>query len=601
MNFDFAEKEDTETKRAAAMSATKVDAIGWDLLQETPLQLNYLVGAIRADSLKTLERKSADHARTLQAQAIERTKEASRLLNMPKGESTNKDQKIIEERANKLLSEADVLYRRSAMAAGQAELLRTRRMEAEKDLSLASEDLTKREMAALNQLLLAPGYNIVSSKPEVETAQTEVEQEEPERPVTEEETAEAEQPETEKTLPVEEVSRERTPVTDFAEDADLSEVKGTWLSMVEVIAEKSDFSDVEETMFAEAATSLYSEKNPIPIDPAMPDGLIFQVQVGAYRNPIPQDLFGAYAPLMGQRLDNGIVRYRAGLFKKYKQALQARNEIREKGYSDAFVVAYVDGERLTGAQARAILQQARESENIDTGLLAGASEPEATAQAETPDSPETQPKADYYNDPEAAEAEQVEVIKGLFYTVQVGVYSKPVKLAQLYNLTELNSELTEGGFIRYTTGRFANLNEANTRKNIARDKGVNDAFITAYYNGKRINLEEAEALLQANGRQVLIGAEVEETSKDETPVRTYVVVMGNFAGDVPQELADLFLEKKDWGIRKVEAGGMSMYVSRELESRAEAEKLLEECKRFNIKTAVIGEMVDGKIVSTSVK
>src|SRR5690606_16468752 len=38
-------------------------------------------------------------------------------------------------------------------------------------------------------------------------------------------------------------------------------------------------------------SAAYSNANPIPIQPKMPDGLIYQVQVGAFRNPISQDLF----------------------------------------------------------------------------------------------------------------------------------------------------------------------------------------------------------------------------------------------------------------------------------------------------------------------
>ena len=94
----------------------------------------------------------------------------------------------------------------------------------------------------------------------------------------------------------------------------------------------------------------------------------------------------------------------------------------------------------------------------------------------------------------------MEVITGLFYTVQVGVYSKPVKLDQVFNLTELNSELTDAGFIRYTTGMFADLDEAGSRKQTAIEQGVTDAFITAYYNGKRISVKDEKFI----GKMVII-------------------------------------------------------------------------------------------------
>jgi len=575
VKLDFAGFETVEEQRALIKANTKVDEIGLELLSETPLQLDYLTKAIKADSLKSLEKKSATHAENLQARAIELSKEADRLMKMAPEQKSKKDRNIIEERAEKLLAEAEVVYKRSALAAGQAEYLRMKRMDSERELSSISEKLSIRERKALNDLLYKPGYNVISSEPE--------------------ELAESNKPENDEP--------ETTGYPEIAEGESLADIKGNWLGMVEIIAEKTDFSDVDKTMFAEADASVYSDDNPIPLDPVMPDGLIFQVQVGAYRKAIPQDLFGAYAPLMGQKLNNGIIRYRAGLFKKYDQALEARDEIRSKGYSDAFVVAYVDGERLTGAQARSILDQAKEKASDDADLM--VREPSSSDRKPTEDVvSDVENKPEYYNDPEAAEAKQVEVMTGLFYAVQVGVYSKPVKLAELFNLTELNSELTESGFIRYTTGRFVDIGEAQSRREVARSKGVSDAFITAYYNGKRISLNQAEELLKTEGNSILMGSATDDSSKatDEKPKTTYVVILGSFSNEIPSELTELFQNNEEWGIRKVEGeGGRAMYLSEELNSRDSAAKLLEECRALGINSAVIGEMIDGKIINTIIK
>jgi len=97
----------------------------------------------------------------------------------------------------------------------------------------------------------------------------------------------------------------------------------------------------------------------------------------------------------------------------------------------------------------------------------------------------------------------VETIKGLFFTVQVGVYSKPVALDKLFNLNELNSERTETGKIRYTTGRYADTEQARVRKERSVSQGVKDAFVTAYLNGRRIPVQEAAVLLQRFGPEIL--------------------------------------------------------------------------------------------------
>ena len=41
---------------------------------------------------------------------------------------------------------------------------------------------------------------------------------------------------------------------------------------------------------------------PIPIDVKMPQGLVFKVQIGAFRKAIPEEAFSDMTPVMGERL-----------------------------------------------------------------------------------------------------------------------------------------------------------------------------------------------------------------------------------------------------------------------------------------------------------
>lgn len=107
-----------------------------------------------------------------------------------------------------------------------------------------------------------------------------------------------------------------------------------------------------------------------------------------------------------------------------------------------------------------------------------------------------------YYDQSAAPATQVETIKGLFFTVQVGVYSKPTSLDRIYNITPLNSELMENGKIRYTSGVFKTMDEAEGYRKKVVVLGVKDAFIVAYFNGKRIPLEDAIYLQEKFGSRI---------------------------------------------------------------------------------------------------
>lgn len=276
------------------------------------------------------------------------------------------------------------------------------------------------------------------------------------------------------------------------------------------------------------------EGREIPINEVMPRGVVFRVQVGAFSKRLPTDLYGDLDPVSGVELDNGLVRYSAGMFMTYDGANEAKRLVRSRGYSDAFVVAYLNGNRVTIAEANEQLSidrpelmpsiPLRDDVSASENVQENASSDDVSANgavsddgiednetssvaAETPAGLEkydmSDLNTDYGDDPNAAPADKVETIKGLFFTVQVGVYSKPVELDKLFNITPLNTELIRNSMIRYTTGRYQDLSSASSRKEETRALGVGDAFVTAYMNGKRIPVGEAQQLLEQHGPSIL--------------------------------------------------------------------------------------------------
>ncbi|MBK9421513.1 MAG: hypothetical protein IPN44_10765 [Flavobacteriales bacterium] len=276
---------------------------------------------------------------------------------------------------------------------------------------------------------------------------------------------------------------------------------------------------------------------PIPVDAPMPQGVVYKIQVGAFRNELPKEAFSDMTPVTGESVGNGLTRYAAGQFTTAQSAAKAGEQVRSRGYSDAFVVAYLDGKRISLRDAIAA-ERVLIGSNADSGvgqptMASDAAVPSAipivptsaTAPAEGSNAegeeavllakyPTTvqevlarfnpnEASTEYYNDPAAAPAKQVETVKGLFFTVQVGVYSKPTALDRLFNITPLNSERTENGKIRYTTGVFQDPGTASTRKNATVQLGVKDAYVTAYLNGKRIPVGEGRALLAKFGPSIL--------------------------------------------------------------------------------------------------
>lgn len=343
-----------------------------------------------------------------------------------------------------------------------------------------------------------------------------------------------------------------------------------------------------ESYFTMTDENIYSNDRPIPIDVEMPSGIVYKVQVGAFRNPIPQDHFNRFAPLAGERLANGITRYTAGIFIGFNDANVAKNSIRQMGYSDAFVVAYRDGKRISLNEARELegdqapvatrftnaneVAEAARQRNETANARPSGGDAEKTADTRSSNTTATADIAPDTNGNKAVVPEFAENwidSEGAWLTVQIGVYSKPVTLSDLYNVSNVMAEQLDRGMIRYTTGKFDELNAAVAAKERAKTAGISDAFVTAYLNGKRVSLAEVEAYLKSNAPTQ---AAPKEQAKEQFNIR-----IGGFDGKVPAETARalLMLESK-WGIYQVTEGGATIYLSRTMNSRAEAQRAADE-------------------------
>lgn len=227
-----------------------------------------------------------------------------------------------------------------------------------------------------------------------------------------------------------------------------------------------------------STNSAYDSDNPIPLMEDLPDGIVYKVQVGAFRNPISQDLFKGFAPLMAEPGPNGITRYSAGLFDTESAAIRARDQIRDLGYRDAFVIVFNDGERTN-------ISSARNNEQIATGTANNTVN--SVASNETP-------KNGYQFSNGVANVESIDEI---FFSVQIGVFSKEVEGDAFDNYTDVNAVILPSGLIRYNAGIFDDLESAQNYKSVLSSE-ITDAFVVAYYQGKRISINNAARILNQN-------------------------------------------------------------------------------------------------------
>ncbi len=319
-------------------------------------------------------------------------------------------------------------------------------------------------------------------------------------------------------------------------------------------------------VFEEVRRSPYSASNPIPIDPELPSGLIFKVQVGAFKNAIPQNLFQGFQPIIGLTAPEGYIRYSAGLFRVFNVAKDALGKIRGLGYPDAFLIAFYDGKRITIAEALSKLGispppvvssapndidtvnndgnqvattatdggRQHRRKNVDNTTVGSNVQPGGNNVASSGDNkivvvgantivPTKKALIDdrkragkKIRDTVPPNAKALKDIRGLVYTVQVGSFPKHKDFTRLKKIKELYTSVDENGTIKYSCGTYSSMEEAKAAKNIIlANSYANDAFITAYNNGKRISLARAAELLKNN--------EAGETAKPASPAKNTTV------------------------------------------------------------------------------
>ncbi len=410
-------------------------------------------------------------------------------------------------------------------------------------------------------------------------------------------------------------------------------------------------------IFKQLKRSPYSASNPIPIDPSLPMGLIFKVQIGAFKNPIKQNLFKGFEPIIGLTAPQGYIRYSAGLFKTLDPARVALAKIKDLGYPDAFIIAFYDGKRISIQEAMeklgmpvapAATAPANYQANIDSIAFARI-QAEAAAKAKQ-DSSQTgrhnrkkkkgndvnsaanttanenkQPRTNVASsgdnkvvvigkntikptkksiiderkksikDTVPPKSKPIRNVKGLVYTVQVGSFPRHKDFVRLSKMKKLYSSTDENGVIKYSCGTYSSLADARAAKDIIlANTSVRDAFISAYYNGKKISLTKAADLLskgvetgatqpvdfstnnattptssanntssipsatnqpspvtatpaESNKPPVedIVGKSFEDASKDHV---IYTVQLGSYSGEVPVDVANRILAHANEGI-----------------------------------------------------
>lgn len=358
--------------------------------------------------------------------------------------------------------------------------------------------------------------------------------------------------------------------------------------------------------------------NLIPLNPTLPSGVVFKVQICAVRRHVDPETFSGISPVTGEVTTTGLIRYVAGLFVTYEDADAAKNRIRSMGgYNDDFVVAYYNGKRITIAEAMELLKGnnslSKTYDDVNSSAFFGSGST-TTYNAQTATNTNTNiipPANTGLNNP-------VSNLQGFFYSVQVGVYAHAVTPDHLFNITPLYDETMTNGYYRYISGKFQSIRDAVAAKNDVVAKGITDAFVVAYNNGKQISLIEARDIAKTNTTPVnVVTPVVNNTNNDTTSITKKIndttattedktgiefkIQIGAFAKDVPIEVVNQLLDLvKGNGLDHVKNDeGLTVYTTGNFKDFRSADDYKESLVENGIKDAFVVAFQHGKRITVT--
>ncbi|MFN5182576.1 MAG: SPOR domain-containing protein, partial [Bacteroidota bacterium] len=380
-------------------------------------------------------------------------------------------------------------------------------------------------------------------------------------------------------------------------------------------------------------TDAYTDSKPIPIDKKFPDGLVFTVQVGAFKNPVPNSTFKGLTPVNGTQTSTGFIRYQAGMFDVYKEANAAKNDLVKLGFKDAFVAVYKNNQRIPLNEALKELNLSIESNsNSTTGITNGNNLPDVNKIFTENNKSNTSVINNFTS---------IDKITGVFYTLQIGLFSDNVRSQTYYNLSPIQLEPYNGNKYRYMAGVYNKLERIRTDALKVRQIGISDAFICAYLNGKRVTVSEIKnkennpnfifaeekpiifnnSEVNSNGSSKADSTKINQANSntnnndiifsngvnkepDATPENgiklsnegiTFKIQIGAYSKAVPGSVTENWIKIKNWPIRNyTNQNQLIIYTVGSFGDFQNAKKLLEQIKSIGVQDAFITIFKDGK-------
>jgi len=225
-------------------------------------------------------------------------------------------------------------------------------------------------------------------------------------------------------------------------------------------------------LFEVLAKPVTDPKAKIIIDPDVPEGLIYRIQIAVFRNPVVPAYFKGITPIYGFKIagtDKTI--YYAGMFRKSLDATKALASVKGKGFKDAFIVALLANKSVSPDRA-ALLEK-------DWGKKPFVS-----------------------NDKAFTESQVDTVTPTLTFRVEVTRSIKPLKedvvegIRKIAGYRGLDIQTLEDGKIDYLIGKFITFETASEYADLLKRNGYRETQVVAWLGKKEIPIETARQLFE---------------------------------------------------------------------------------------------------------
>jgi len=173
----------------------------------------------------------------------------------------------------------------------------------------------------------------------------------------------------------------------------------------------------------------------------------------------------------------------------------------------------------------------------------------------------------------------------IFYRVQLGAFNKKQSPSEFIEIPDLLEIKTDDGLFRYFSGSFKDKNAAEIHKNEMKQKGFQDSFVAEYKNGERV-------AIHGSGSENNTNNTLPKYNKENI---TYRIQLGIFRNQLPKEVLSAYLNLGS--VETIKEGDLTRYVSGNLKTYAEAEKLKNNLIAKGFETAFIISFHNKEMIS----